>query len=222
MSFRHLLFDNDGTIVDSEILAVKSTLQLLRECGLEMSEQQYSMTFPGLLERDIVAILTRDYDLRIPHDYYDRLRQMHREAYAHHLRAIPGMSSLFRKLSTPKSMVSNGSVHHVDSCLRRVRLRHAVSGQIFSAEQVSNPKPHPDVYHHALETLRLRPSEALVIEDSPTGVRAAKSAGLPVVGFLGAAHIHDGHEAKLREAGADYLARDAKDLGRVFEKLGVS
>lgn len=221
MKIRHLLFDNDGTIVDSEVLAVKNTLLLLREYGLNMSEQEYSVTFPGLLERDVVAILTREHNLSIPHDHFERLRQMHLDAFAKYLRAIPGMSSLFRSLTTPKSMVSNGSVHHVESCLRRVRLRHAVTGHIFSAEHVDNPKPFPDVYHHALQTLDLQPSETLVIEDSPTGVIAAKSAGLQVVGFLGAAHIHDGHDKKLQEAGADFLARDAAALRGVFAKLGV-
>ena len=61
----------------------------------------------------------------------------------------------------------------------------------------------------------------LVVEDSPTGVVAAKKAGLRVVGFLGAAHIHDGHEEHLRDLGADFIAEDAKALGVLFEKFGI-
>jgi len=218
---KHVLFDNDGTIVDSEIIAVRTTLSLLAPYGFNMSEQEYSRRFPGLLERDIVAIIGKEYGIRVSDDYFDRLRALHVEIFDRELRAIAGMPTIFRKLKVPKSMVSNGSVRHVDRCLRRVRLRSALDGHIFSAEHVQRPKPHPDVYHYAAEKLKLHASEMLVVEDSPTGVQAAKEAGLQVVGFLGAAHIFDGHEAQLRECGADHIAADAKSLGKLLESLGA-
>ncbi len=218
---KHILFDNDGTVVDSEIIAVRSTLHVLRQYGFRMTEQEYSHRFPGLLERDIIAIISREYDIRVPENYLDLLRAAHAGAFEFELRAIPGMTSLFRKVRMPKSMVSNASVRHVEQCLRKVRLRGALDGHIFSAEHVSNPKPHPDVYHHALEKLGLQPADVLVVEDSPVGVKAAKSAGLRVAGFLGAAHIHDGHDTLLRDAGADFIARDAKALGKLLEGFGA-
>ena len=218
---KHVLFDNDGTIVDSEIIAVRTTLGLLAEYGFQMSEQEYSRRFPGLLERDIIAIITREYGIQVPDDYLSRLRVAHVETFKHELRAIAGMPGIFRKLKAPKSMVSNGSVRHVQQCLRKVRLLSALDGHIFSAEHVEKPKPHPDVYHFATEKLQLAPADMLVVEDSPTGVVAAKKAGLRVVGFLGAAHIHDGHEEHLRDLGADFIAEDAKALGVLFEQFGI-
>ena len=218
---KHVLFDNDGTVVDSEIIAVRTTLSLLAPYGFRMGEQEYRRRFPGLLERDIVAIIGKEYGIRVADDYFDRLRAAHVESFDRELRAIAGMPTIFRNLKTPKSMVSNGSVRHVERCLRRVRLRSALDGHIFSAEHVERPKPHPDVYHFALETLQLQPADILVVEDSPTGVQAAKKAGLRVVGFLGAAHIHDGHEEHLLECGADFIAEDAKSLGKLFEKFGA-
>ncbi|MFN7830875.1 MAG: HAD family hydrolase, partial [Bacteroidota bacterium] len=80
------------------------------------------------------------------------------------------------------------------------------------------PKPHPDVYIHALEQLGLKPHEALAVEDSPTGVKAAKGAGLFTVGFLGAAHVHDGHGRKLKTAGADIIAADSRELARFLRE----
>ena len=218
---KHVLFDNDGTVVDSEIIAVRTTLSLLAPYGFRMSEQEYSRRFPGLLERDIVAIISKEYGIRVSDDYFDRLRAAHVAIFDRELRAIAGMPAIFRNLKTPKSMVSNGSVRHVDRCLRLVRLRSALDGHIFSAEQVDRPKPHPDVYHLALEKLQLQPSDILVVEDSPTGVLAAKQAGLRVVGFLGAAHIHDGHDAELLECGADFIAADAKSLGKLLIGFGA-
>jgi HAD superfamily hydrolase (TIGR01509 family) len=218
---KHILFDNDGTIVDSEIIAVRATLQLLAEDGFHMDLPTYSRRFPGLLEKDILAILKLEHGVVVRDDYFERLRALHHHGFEHELRAIPGMTALFRRLAIPKSMVSNGSVQHVEYCLRKVRLRSALDGQIFSAQQVDKPKPAPDVYHHALQVLQLKPSETIVVEDSPTGVQAAKEAGIRVIGFLGAAHVFDGHGEKLQDHGADFLARDAQALHAILHDLGA-
>ena len=216
---KHILFDNDGTIVDSEIIAVRATLQLLRPYGFEMSEQAYSQRFPGLLERDILAIIRQEHGVEVDDDYFEQLRELHTQGFDRDLRVIPGMEAIFRSMRVPKSMVSNGSVRHVERCLRQVGLHEVLDGFIFSAEQVARPKPHPDVYRHALEQLALHPSETIAVEDSPTGVQAAKEAGLRVVGFLGAAHIFEGHGERLLEAGADMLAADAAALQVMFLKM---
>ena len=218
---KHILFDNDGTVVDSEIIAVRATLRLLQPFGFQMSEQEYSHRFPGLLERDIIAIISEEYGIRVSDDYLEQVRAAHRSAFDRELRAIAGMPTIFRKLKTPKSMVSNGSVRHVEQCLRRVRLRSALDGHIFSAEHVQRPKPHPDVYEFALNQLNLRHDDILAVEDSPTGVTSAKRAGLRVVGFLGAAHIHDGHDERLLACGADFIVPDARALGKLLEDFGV-
>jgi HAD superfamily hydrolase (TIGR01509 family) len=218
---KHILFDNDGTIVDSEIIAVRSTLSLLAEYGFQMDEKTYSKRFPGLLERDILAILRAEHGVEVPADYFERLRALHVDGFKLHLKAIPGMTALFRNLRVPKSMVSNGSVRHVEMCLRKVRLRGALNGQIFSAEHVTKPKPEPDVYRFALDALKLKAHETIVVEDSPTGVKAASEAGIRVVGFLGASHVFDGHDEKLRESGADFIAKDAKALYALLHSFGA-
>ena len=218
---KHILFDNDGTIVDSEIIAQRAMLDLLAEHGLHLGEKEYSHRFPGLLGRDIMVILQNDHGFAAPEGFIKRLYEAHHDGLKNSLRAIPGMTTLFRRLKVPKSMVSNGSVLHVEQCLRKVRLLSAVDGHIFSAEQVDKPKPHPDVYLYALEKLGLKAQQTLVVEDSPTGMLAAKSAGLQAIGFLGAAHIYDGHAEKLLEAGADFIAEDARTLGQLLESMGA-
>lgn len=221
MSIKHVLFDNDGTIVDSEIIASRIMLKLLAAHGLHLEERAYNMRFPGLRTRDIMVALQHEEGFKAPPDF---LRQVHDEektGFFRALRAIRGMPTLFRNLTVPKSMVSNGSIQHVERCLRKVRLRSALDGFIFSAEQVGMAKPSPDVYLFALEKLGLLPHETLVIEDSVTGVLAAKSAGIQTVGFLGATHIHDGHGQKLWEAGADFVVSDAQGLAVVLKKKGA-
>ena len=221
MAIKHILFDCDGTIVDSEIIAARAMLKVLALHGLDIAESEYNMRYPGLRTRDIITALQEERGFMAPENFYELLREEHLDGFHRSLRAIPGMPGLFRNLRVPKSMVSNGSVMHVEKCLRKVRLRGALDGEIFSAEHVERPKPMPDVYLFAIHKLKLKPEEALVVEDSVTGVRAAKSAGIPTIGFLGAAHIHDGHGEKLQEAGADFLVPDAKDLGDLLRRYGA-
>lgn len=218
---RHILFDNDGTVVDSEIIAVRTMLRMLREIGLQISDQEYSHRFPGLREREIVAILEQEYRIALPPDFWPAVRAEHRRLFESELQAIPGMDTLFRSIKTRKSIVSNGSVQHVELCLRQVQLLDALDGHIFSAEHVERPKPHPDVYEYALRTLQLSEKQVVVVEDSPAGVEAAKSAGLTVVGFLAATHIHDGHADTLKAKGADHIAADTAGLQKIFQQLSV-
>lgn len=218
---KHVLFDNDGTLVDTEIIAVRTMLSLLRPHGFQMDESDFSHRYTGLLERDILARLKEEFGLTVAPDFQQRLHQLHVEAFDRDLRSISGMPTVFRRIKTPKSMVSNASKRHVERCLRRVRLRSALDGHIFSAEQVERPKPHPDVYHFALNTLGLHSGDVVAVEDSVTGVRAAAAAGLPVIGFLGATHISDGHDTRLLEAGARFIAADAKALTGLLQTLGA-
>lgn len=220
-TIKHILFDNDGTVVDSEIIAVRTMMRMLGSLGLRISEREYSHRFPGLREREIVTILKQEYGLVLPEDFWPQVRAEHTRLFETELQVIPGMYQLFKALKTKKSMVSNGSVKHVELCLYKVNLLDSVDGQIFSAEQVNRPKPHPDVYEYAMEKLNLHPENLVVVEDSPTGVQAAKSAGLSVIGFLAAAHIHEGHEETLRRVGADFIAADTSGLQKIFEELNV-
>ncbi|MFN0174088.1 MAG: HAD family hydrolase [Saprospiraceae bacterium] len=221
MSIKHILFDNDGTIVDSEIIAARIMLRLLAQHGLQLSERDYNMRFPGLRTRDIVIALQNEEGFKPPADFIQKIHAEHKDGFHRSLRAIKGMPTVFRNLKVPKSMVSNGSILHVENCLRKVRLLGALDGQIFSAEQVTNPKPSPDVFLFALEKLGLTAHQTLVVEDSVTGISAAKSAGIQVIGFLGATHIHDGHGQKLWEAGADFVVPDARGLALLLKKKDV-
>ncbi len=98
-------------------------------------------------------------------------------------------------------MASNSRRHNVESSLARAGLTERVAGNIFSADMVVSPKPAPDVYLLAAERMGVAPARCLVVEDSPTGVRAALGAGMQVIGFTGASHIPPGHPKTLLDLG---------------------
>jgi HAD superfamily hydrolase (TIGR01509 family) len=88
---------------------------------------------------------------------------------------------------------------------------------IFSAAvHVTRGKPHPDIYLHAASAMGVEPSQALVIEDSVTGVTAAVAAGTHVVGLCAASHVRDGHGDRLRAAGADVICHSFAEVQQLL------
>ncbi|WP_422723638.1 HAD family hydrolase [Modicisalibacter zincidurans] len=84
---------------------------------------------------------------------------------------------------------------------------------LFTAEQVARPKPAPDIYLLAAESLGVVPEACLAVEDSVSGANAARAAGMTVIGFTGASHIEPGHDARLREAGVWQVLERMAELG---------
>ena len=79
------------------------------------------------------------------------------------------------------------STAELDELLEAVSLER-VGDRLFSAKQVARPKPAPDLFLHAARTMGFAPADCVVVEDTPTGVKAAVAAGMRVFGYVGAAH----------------------------------
>jgi beta-phosphoglucomutase-like phosphatase (HAD superfamily) len=92
-------------------------------------------------------------------------------------------------------------------------------GCVFSASNVARGKPHPDIFLYAAEQLGVNPAQCIVIEDSVGGVVAARAAGALPIGFTAAGHIQPGHEAKLRDAGAEHVVASFAELDRIVRPL---
>jgi HAD superfamily hydrolase (TIGR01509 family) len=221
MTLKHIFFDNDGTIVDSEVLAMHAMLRRFADMGIQMDVPTFASRYPGFREVDILRMIEEEYQVAMPETMIAQLHGDYVRLFDTELKAIAGMDTLFRAIKLPKSMVSNGSVQHVRLSFQRVGMAADLPDTIFSYEHVPKPKPAPDVYLYALQQTGTLAHEALVIEDSPTGVLAAKAAGIKTVGFLGATHIPPGHEVKLLECGADYLAENAEELTSILARFGA-
>jgi len=86
---------------------------------------------------------------------------------------------------------------------------------VFSSEVVENGKPAPDLFLHAAKEFSVSPGNCLVVEDSPHGIRAAKAAGMRVIGFLGGAHlegIRDEHRRILLAQDADGVVESLNEI----------
>ena len=219
MNISHLIFDCDGVIVDSEIVATRLSLKVLAPYGYASDEETHCRRFSGMLTSKIMEIIFEELGKPIPDSLVEDLDHLFETEFEQVLKPIPGMPELLKSQSLPLSIVSNSWVDSVRRSLSISGISGVSDGRIYSAEHVPHPKPAPDVYQLAIREIGLPTDQLLVVEDSVAGVTAAKAAGLTVIGFLGASHIFEGHDAKLKAQGVDYLASDANELTALLQTL---
>ncbi|MBM3368377.1 MAG: HAD-IA family hydrolase [Betaproteobacteria bacterium] len=112
-------------------------------------------------------------------------------------------------MTVPYCVASNSIAERVRVSLGATGLLERFEGRMFSADEVAQPKPAPDLFLHAARRMGVEPGARTVIEDSVTGVRAALAAGMTVLGYAGAAHADP---AAMRVAGAEVFT-DMKQIG---------
>lgn len=217
--FDHLIFDCDGVIVDSEIVATRISLRMLKPYGYDADELTHATRYAGYQEHEILQRLRTEEGLDLPPDFGPKLVQEVHNRMFDELHPIAGMPELIRSLDRPLAVASNSGVAHVRRSLALAGVTEIVADRVFSAEHVAQPKPHPDLYLHALGSLKIAAERTVVVEDSIAGVTSAKAAGLYVIGFLGASHISDTHGKQLQDVGVDALAQNAGELDRLLGQL---
>lgn len=216
---QYVIFDCDGVLVDSEILASQTVLEMLAPYGFTMDPEEYGRRFAGKIEEDILAIVRKEYSITLPDDFLSQLRLAIERRLNRDLQPISGMKEVISDLSLPRAVVSNSRSDRVIASLETAELTSLFGDALFAVEMVKRPKPAPDIYQYAARQLGVLPSECLVVEDSQSGVTAAHRAGMKVIGFLGASHIIAGHEEALKQAGAWTVVADAVALRTLFSQV---
>ena len=215
----YVIFDCDGVLVDSEILASRTVLEMLAPYGFTMDPEEYGRRYTGKVEEDIIDIVRKEYNITLPDDFLPQLRLAIERRLDRDLQPISGMKEVIGDLSLPTAVVSNSRSPRVVASLKTAGLTALFGDALFAVDMVERPKPAPDIYQYAARQLGVLPSECLVVEDSPSGVTAARRAGMTVIGFLGASHILSGHEETLKQVGAWTTVADAEALRTLFNQM---
>lgn len=205
--FAALIFDCDGVLVDSEVLAQRVELAALSDIGLEYAPEEFTRRFTGSSAQDMNAAIAEEFQSRfsqpIPPYFFDQLAQAIHRAYEQHLDPIEGAVELATAWPTLKAVASSSSADLVSLKLGKVGLREVFHPHVFTADH-ARAKPHPDLFLMAARELGVDPAQCLVLEDSVNGVTAAKRAGAQVIGFTGGAHCTDHQHLELKQSGADW------------------
>jgi HAD superfamily hydrolase (TIGR01509 family) len=206
-----VLFDCDGVLVDSERLCHETFINLLVEHGVFLSLEQALDLFMGISSQRADEILVSLLGRPIPPKFNDVFTTRTFAAFKRELKPVAGVTDLLAALRLNFCVASNGSYRKMRFTLAHTGLLPYFEGRLFSAEDVTNPKPAPDLFLYAAQTLGVAASKCLVIEDSATGVTAAKAAGMRVFGYAAM-----GQEKKLQQAGADMVFKNMDDLKKLL------
>jgi HAD superfamily hydrolase (TIGR01509 family) len=210
--FQAVIFDCDGVLVDSEVLALDVELAMLAGHGLTFSREDYVTRFMGLSYERFHAVIDAEAVQRLgaplPQDFRTELAARLRRTMIERLTAIPGAEAAVAAARLPKAVASSSTREGLERKLRQVGLWDSFAPHVYSAEHVTHAKPAPDLFLHAAAQLDVAPGDCLVIEDSVNGVRAGIAAGMTVWGFLGGGHADDGLATRLTAAGASEILAD--------------
>ncbi len=157
----------------------------------------------------------------IPDDLVRRAEQETDRRLRLEVQAIAGVQEMLDALDDARCICSNSRIERLRVSLERVGLWDRFRPYVFSARDVAEgrEKPAPDVFLYAAGQLEESPGEAIVIEDSTTGVTGAVAAGMRVIGFTGASHSWPGHAEALMEAGALTVVNRLADVPATVEAL---
>jgi HAD superfamily hydrolase (TIGR01509 family) len=218
-----VIFDCDGVLVDSEIIAARVEAELLTAAGYEISPEELAETYAGLTFKDIMLRIEEKSKIPFQASLIDRAEVLVDRRLASEVRAIDGAHEAAATVTVKRCICSNSRTERLDMMLTRTRLKPFFEGRIFSALETPSgkPKPAPDVFLFAAGKMNAEPARTFVIEDSVHGIAGAKAAGMRAIGFTGAAHTYPGHADRLTDAGAETVIRRWADLKWTIAALAM-
>jgi HAD superfamily hydrolase (TIGR01509 family) len=212
-----VIFDCDGVLVDSEVISNDVLATALSAEGLSTTLAEARRDYQGLLLSEVVALAEAKLGHPLPADWLANYERDRTDAFRRDLRPVPGAADVVRHIvgaGIAVCVASQGKLEKTRSSLELTGLHELFSeGTLFSAHDVPRGKPHPDLFLHAAATMGAEPSGCVVVEDTASGVKAAVSAGMRVLG-----HVADSDEAALRQAGAEPMP----SLDQLPRLLGLS
>jgi len=182
-----IIFDCDGVLVNTETLANHILYEKLAGKGMPVSEKEMTQLFLGLSFTDIQHLVTLHFNITPGADFWMAVQQETYTAFRSHLKPDPETFALLNALSLPYCVASSGSHEKMMHTLGLTGLLPLFESNLFSATQVANGKPAPDLFLLAADHSAVKPEHCLVIEDSLTGCKAAQAAGMQLLAFNRAA-----------------------------------
>jgi HAD superfamily hydrolase (TIGR01509 family) len=222
LSFDLIIFDCDGVLVDSEVISCRAHAATLTRHGYPITEDQVFDRFLGRSMRQATLEVEAELGRSLPDDFHTQVYAEIFQAFATSLQATPHIVKTLAAITLPVCVASSGPPEKISASLNRVGLYGRFAPHIFSAVQVKHGKPAPDLFLFAAEQMKVSPARCLVIEDSVSGIAAARAAGMIVLGYHGGSHCRPGHAETLRAAGAAVTFDDMRQLPGLIGQIEPS
>jgi HAD superfamily hydrolase (TIGR01509 family) len=214
-----IIFDCDGVLIDSELIACRVLSDALGEAGIAIPAEEIAERYVGLTGEAIFADLKARTGRSIPEGFRERTRPRLEAAFETELQPMPGVAALLAALPVRACVASGSPPDRLHHSLTLTGLKDRFAPHIFSATQVARGKPAPDLFLLAASRMGVAPETCWVVEDSRAGIEAARAAGMTALGFAGGSHCRDGHGDKLRRAGAALVLQRMEQLAELLAAL---
>ena len=184
MDSEHLvIFDCDGVLVDSEPLYVRVDTEMIIKMGWAITEDEVIERFQGTSHAFMMDTIEQRLGREARLEWEPRMQERRREIFERELQPVEGIGAALDQLDLTTCVASSSTHEFIELVLRITGLFDRFEGRIFSAEEVPNAKPAPDVFLHAATSMRFEPSRCIVVEDSVHGVEAGRAAEMTVLGY---------------------------------------
>lgn len=180
-----VVFDCDGVLVDSERISVDIDRRVLDDLGWSLTTDEIIHRFVGRSDAHFRAEIERHRGRALDDDWAAPYEEWYRDAFERDLVAVPGIEEALDVVDLATCVASSGSHAKIRRSLTLTGLLAHFDGRIFSADDVRDGKPAPDLFLHAATRLGVPPERCIVVEDSRFGVQAARAAGMRVLGYAG-------------------------------------
>jgi UDP-N-acetylmuramate dehydrogenase len=184
MKYKCIIFDCDGVLVDSETITSKVMIELAKEQGANITLDFALQNFAGKTLIEWFAFIEKKANKKLPDNFEAEFRNRTFKAFAEDIQAIKGVPELLNRINIPYCVASSGPANKIKLNLTTVGLINKFEGKIFSCYDIKIWKPNPAIFLHAAKEMGFTPSECVVIEDSSSGVKAAKAGGFDVYGLV--------------------------------------
>lgn len=212
LPFKLVIFDCDGTLVDSEYLNNKAFSDVLTSYGLTQYTPDYLLnTAAGYMVSHTLLQIQMETGFIFPEDTVPRYIRRVEELQQTEMRTIAGVDELVKQAASVMDVCvgSNGERSNVVRSVELAGLKQYFPDErIYTKTQVARGKPAPDLFLFAAAQYGYDPRDCIVIEDSEVGVSAGVAAGMTVIGFTGSSHHPEKHALSLKNAGAHHVVQD--------------
>jgi HAD superfamily hydrolase (TIGR01509 family) len=181
LTFKLVIFDCDGVLVDSETLGNNVFAEMLAIYGHQISADESEGRFRGMEMVKCLKILERETGIILPESFETDLRQRMSSVFQTQLKPVKGALRLVESLRIPFCVASSGPRKKIEENLQFTNLYAHFVGKIFSAYEIGSWKPDPGLFLAAARHFGVAPKDCIVVEDSHVGISAGIAANMTVL-----------------------------------------
>jgi HAD superfamily hydrolase (TIGR01509 family) len=207
-----LIFDSDGTLVDSEFLNCQALSAELAQSGIDIGARELLERYRGWQLSLELDELQQQHGTSLDPGFVDRFRDRALAMFSEQLQPIAGIVGALEQLQQPMCVASNGPVEKLQLALSVTGLDRFFGKQVFSAYEVGIFKPDPGLFRHAADAMGFRPDDCIVIEDSEVGIKGADAAGMSSV-------LYNPERLPIPVSGRTLEIADMADLAETLQQI---